>query len=75
MPKPQNNQENLPLCICEKCSLFTDCNKEKQEMLFCARLKSGCKMDIKKMCICGTCKVFQNNELTGGYFCINEIDN
>lgn len=73
MIKPQDNQENLALCICEKCPLFTVCNQENKEKLFCARKKSLCEMDIKKMCICGMCKVFDRNKLTGGYFCKNEI--
>jgi hypothetical protein len=73
MNKPQDNQENFSLCVCDKCSLFTDCNKEKEEKLFCAREKSDCIMDSSKMCICGRCKVFEQNKLTSGYFCINEI--
>lgn len=75
MSKPQNNQENLALCICAKCPLYTECNKDKKELLFCANSKSDCDMDIKKMCICGMCKVFKDNKLAGGYFCKNEIIN
>lgn len=75
MSKPQNNQENASRCVCVKCQLFTDCNKGKNEMLFCARDRSGCDMDIKKMCICGMCRVFNDNNLTGGYFCKNQIIN
>lgn len=69
MPNPQDNLENVSLCICEKCPLFTECNKGSKEILFCAKGKSGCEMDDKKMCICGMCKVFNDNDLTGGYFC------
>ena len=75
MQKPQDNQENFLLCICEKCPLFTDCNRDRKEKLFCAKSESNCEMDVKKMCICGMCKVFHNNELIGGYFCKNEINN
>lgn len=73
MSKPQDSQENFLLCICPQCSLFTDCNKEKAEKLFCARKKSGCEMDVKKMCICGMCRVYDQSKLAGGYFCVNEI--
>jgi len=75
MPKPQDNQGNLSLCICGKCPLFTACNEKNNEKLFCAKKKSECEMDINKMCICGMCKVFDANKLTGGYFCKNEITN
>jgi hypothetical protein len=71
--KPINNSENYGKCVCVNCPLYGDCNKEKAEKLFCARHKSGCSMDNTKMCICGTCPVFAENKLTGGYFCINEI--
>lgn len=71
--KPLNTQENSIKCICGRCPLFTDCNKGKTEILFCARRKSECPMDNKKMCICGACPVYEENNLIGGYFCINEI--
>lgn len=74
MKKPEDSQENMGKCICGGCPLYTDCNKEKMEGLFCARTKSQCEMDGKKMCICGNCPVFQENELSGGYFCINDIE-
>jgi len=73
MKKPEDSQENLEKCQCKNCFLYTNCNKEKEEHLFCARKKSECPMDPKKMCICGTCKVFAENNLDGGYFCINSI--
>lgn len=73
MKKPEDNQENFVVCICDQCSLFMDCNKEKAEKLFCARKKSECEMDGKKMCICGMCPVFEQNKLIGGYFCLKEI--
>lgn len=71
--KPADTHENFAKCVCPMCTLFTDCNKEKDERLFCARRKSVCPMDNTKICICGTCAVFRENGLVGGYFCINEI--
>lgn len=73
MPKPRDNEENYNKCICESCTLFHQCNKEKKEKLFCARKKSVCEMDPNKMCICGLCPVYLENNLSGLYFCINEI--
>lgn len=75
MTKPSDNQENFSKCVCESCTLFYQCNIDKKEKLFCARKKSGCDMDAKKMCICGTCPVYNENDLSGAYFCINEIKN
>lgn len=73
--KPADTQDNSTKCICGRCSLYSDCNKGKAEILFCARKKSGCTMDSSKMCICGSCPVYEENSLSGGYFCINEITN
>jgi hypothetical protein len=71
--KPSDSAENLAGCVCHDCSLYSDCNKGKSEKLFCARKKSICDMDSRKFCICGMCPVYADNNLKGGYFCINEI--
>lgn len=71
--KPANNGDNWEKCICGNCPLFRECNQEKNEKIFCARKKSECEMDAKKMCICGGCTVYNENSLSRGYFCINEI--
>jgi hypothetical protein len=71
--KPADNQENFGKCICGGCPLFSGCNREKAEKLFCARKKSICPMDNTKMCICGMCPVYAKNDLKGGYFCIKEM--
>ena len=71
--KPADSQENFAKCVCGRCPLYTDCNKGKEEKLFCGRKKSDCPMDSSKMCICGTCPVFSENKLSGGYFCIHEL--
>jgi len=73
MKKPEDNQENMSKCICGECPVYDDCCKEKMERLYCAKTKSECTLDSKKMCICGQCPVFNENDLTGGYYCINEI--
>jgi hypothetical protein len=75
MTKPKDDQNNLSKCICEKCSVYNECNKSKAEKLFCARQKTNCNMDTKKMCICGMCPVYNQDKLKGGYFCANENNN
>jgi hypothetical protein len=71
--KPSDTPDNLSRCICQDCSLYSACNKNESEKLFCARKKSNCTMDSKRFCICGMCPVYSDNNLKGGYFCINEI--
>ena len=71
--KPQNTEENKSRCLCEGCPLFGACNQNKKEKFFCGTKKSECDMDSNKMCICGGCPVYRENDLAGGYFCINEL--
>ena len=73
MKKPDNAAANSDACICPNCPLYTTCNGEKKEKFFCGTKKSACTMDPSKMCICGGCAVYDRYDLTGGYFCINEI--
>ena len=73
MKKPENIEENRSRCICPNCPLFTPCNGRKKEKFFCGNAPTACPMDAKKMCICGGCQIYKENNLTGGYFCINEI--
>jgi len=71
--KTANTEDNMKKCICSRCPLYNDCNKENSEGLYCARTKTECPMDNTKACICGACVVFAENDLTEGYFCLNEI--
>lgn len=72
--KPQENEHNRNRCLCDGCQLYGHCNAAAREKLFCATQKSVCAMDSSKMCICGSCPVYAENALVGGYFCINEIE-
>lgn len=74
MQKPKDNEENRGKCICPSCPLYSTCNDQKHEKFFCGTHKSACQMDRRKLCICGACFVYNENDLTGGYFCINEIN-
>ncbi|MFA5358545.1 MAG: DUF2769 domain-containing protein [Patescibacteria group bacterium] len=71
--KPVNTPENRAKCICGDCPLYNQCTEEKKEMLYCAVGKSTCDLDASKPCICGSCPVYAENDLSGGYFCIDEI--
>ncbi|MCL5794848.1 MAG: DUF2769 domain-containing protein [Patescibacteria group bacterium] len=72
--KPKDNKENLSECLCPYCSVYTRCAKEKKERLFCGRGKTACAMNTNNMCICGGCLVYRKNKLSGGYFCVNELE-
>ena len=72
--KPQANEHNCNRCLCVGCQVYGHCNEEKREKLFCATKKSVCSMDQSKMCICGSCPVYAEHELSGAYFCINELE-
>ena len=70
MPKVENNQTNKDLCSCSSCPSYTDCSKEKAELLFCATGKSDCKYETNG-CVCGSCPVHKANGLEAGYYCIH----
>ena len=72
--KPADNQKNFKNCVCPGCSLYIDCNSGKNEKLFCAREISECAMDPDKICICAGCPVYAENSLSGGYFCLNKLE-
>ncbi len=74
MKKPENIPANRDRCRCPVCPLFTGCNRDRNEMIFCGAGLSKCDMDSSKMCICGTCPVFSDYDLAGGYFCLHEIE-
>ena len=71
--QPQDNQENLAQCICEGCKVYNECARGKNEKLYCAKGKSECELDYKKICICGACPVYEANDLKGGFFCFKKL--
>jgi hypothetical protein len=73
MNKPEDIDKNRNACICSNCPLFSECNSANGEIFFCGAQKSRCAIDASKMCICGGCAVYDEYDLSGGYFCINEI--
>lgn len=64
-----NNDENASKCVCPKCPSFNECMKEKNEVLYCARGKTGCEVP-KKGCLCGGCPVHLENGLDKWYYCL-----
>jgi len=62
----KDSPKNRKLCICPDCpSLPVDC---KKEILYCARGKSNCEIAANG-CICDSCEVYEQNKLTGLYYC------
>lgn len=70
MSKVSNTPENEAKCVCPRCPTWLEvgCPKEKNELLYCAKGMSACGL-AEKGCICGTCPVHEENNLTTGYFC------
>ena len=63
-------EENRTKCICPSCLSYPRiCGGE---ILYCARARSLCKIQIKQ-CICNRCPVYTENRLTGLYFCDRDI--
>lgn len=69
MPKVDDNQENFASCVCQHCPTYTDCTREKNEKLFCAKGETACSL-VERGCICGTCPVHDKYNLDGLYFCL-----
>jgi hypothetical protein len=74
MTKVENTADNEKKCRCPGCPTWhsSDCPKEKTEYLYCAKGKTACDLSDKG-CLCGMCPVFEENNLSGGYFCFNGI--
>lgn len=66
------NKENLNKCICPTCPTYTQCSRDKEELLFCCGkpCKSSCDHQ-KNGCICGSCSVHSENSLGKYYYCMN----
>ncbi len=58
------------MCTCGGCPSYTDCNREKEELLFCSMGKSkDCVMNAKG-CLCPTCPVTGKMGLAHAYYCV-----
>lgn len=71
------NDDNMGKCACPKCPSYDDCMKKgmeegKMEGLYCSPEVGKSACEIKQAgCICGTCPVQIEHELTGGYYCVS----
>lgn len=72
MPKVEDSSENFGKCICRNCPTYTDCTREKNEKLFCAKGESACSL-VERGCICGACPIWEKYDLSKGYFCLHGI--
>ena len=64
----QDTEENAELCLCPGCPTHNECMEDNNERLFCSRGKTDCDLE-KRGCLCGTCPVERNYELTDFYYC------
>jgi len=62
--KVDDNERNEGNCICGDCPSYPGTG----EMLFCARGKSR-EGIMRNGCLCPSCEVYGDYNLSGGYFC------
>jgi hypothetical protein len=69
MKKVEDNEKNVEICtnFCGICPSYLGTD----EWLFCARSKSTKKIS-KKGCLCPSCQVYIDYELSDNYFCDKE---
>jgi hypothetical protein len=67
--RPENTTENADRCKCPGCPTYNDCMTDGDERLFCGRGKTDCDPSMNG-CICGECPVWQQNDLSDYYYCI-----
>lgn len=65
----EDSPANAEMCLCPGCPTYNECMRDAGELLFCARGATGCGPRAVS-CICGDCPVWQENSLTGHYFCM-----
>jgi len=58
-----DTRENMMKCLCGKCPSFAG-----PPAFYCAKGKAEKEVD-KKGCLCSTCSLWTENNLSGGYFC------
>jgi len=63
-------------CICGDCPSYTDCAREKEELLYCALTRSEECISEEVDCICPSCPVVNALGLSSVYYCTrgNEVD-
>lgn len=64
--KIPDNEENRKKCMCSSCPSYP--HQCYGEILFCGRTASKCDIEAQG-CICDTCPVYYEYELTGLYYC------
>jgi hypothetical protein len=68
MAKVPDTQENIQKCICGGCPSYSQCMRDKDEILYCARSKSDCQI-VKNGCLCGACPLTSEFNLNKLYYC------
>jgi len=68
MAKIPDTQENIQKCICGGCPSYSQCMRDNDEILYCARVKSACEI-VKNGCLCGACPLTPEFDLDKMYYC------
>ena len=67
----EDKEENAERCRCPNCPTYSKCMKDDDEVLYCARAKSGCEVEPKGCSCPGGCPVYKDYGLTSAYYCTN----
>jgi aldose sugar dehydrogenase len=68
----ENSEANRERCSCPGCPSSNSCMRTGNEALYCAVGKSGCAVE-RLGCVCASCVVYRQNELSSLYFCVSGI--
>jgi hypothetical protein len=68
MPVP-NTFENAQRCLCGGCPTYDTCMMSADELMYCARGASSCKV-AQEGCICFDCPVHAEYKLDTMYYCV-----
>jgi hypothetical protein len=69
MAKVPDIKENVNKCVCGGCPSYSDCMRDNNEILYCAREKSQCDV-TRKGCLCGACPLAAEYGLDKYFYCI-----
>jgi len=61
-------KENSKKCLCPECPVYNDCIKNKDELLFCSKGATDCKIE-KWGCRCFKCPIQSDYQLVGLFYC------
>jgi len=63
-----DTEENASRCRCPECPVYNECLKDNEELLFCSRGNTECKIQ-KRGCLCLHCPNEIEYKLNSFFYC------